>query len=209
MMNRKDKDRYGLLRKLAKGGALPLVDSEDFYSEVDRLLKRAFKGSIRSRFRWLDDATLDAFFSEALLAICEVQRVKGVPHLDSHPSTFMRRIRYTLACKEAKRAARFHDLDEVVIERFGQMDHDPMVRERDHILRMDVVKGLVGELPQKQRQLFIGYYFQRKRLKDLAVEVGYTTNGSAKSAKSKGQRWLKKAIREHYPELLADWRSAA
>lgn len=185
MMNRKDKDRYGLLRKLNKGERFPLVDSEDFYREVDRLLNRPFKGSLWSRFRWLDDATLEAFFSVALLAICKVQRVKGKTHLDCHPSTFLYKVGYQLACKEAKRSSRYHDLDEQVIDRLGQMDSDPMVHEDRFSSLMAVVHEVVAELPRKQCLIIDGYYFQRKRLKVVGFEAGYSTYGSAKVAKKK------------------------
>ncbi len=199
-MNRKDKDRYGLLRKLNKGERFPLVDSEDFYREVDRLLNRPFKGSLRSRFRWLDDATLEAFFSVALLAICKVQRVKGKTHLDCHPSTFLYKVGYQLACKEAKRSSRYHDLDAQVIERLGQMDSDPMVHEDRFSSLMVVVHEEIAELRNTDRQLIELFYFKRLRMEELAPRLDFGSVNSVKKAKCLALGKLRKGVLERWCE---------
>ena len=183
MMNRKDKDRYGLLRKLNKGERFPLVVSQDFYHEVDRLLKRAFKSSLRSKFRGLDDATMEAFFSEALQALWQVQVVKGHTHLDSHPSTFMFGVGYNLACKMAQRSSRHRCFDEGVLERLGQMDSDPLAFELRFSGQLAIVHEVLAEQRDKDRQLIELYHFKRHCMEELAPMLGYSSVNSVKKAK--------------------------
>lgn len=63
----------------------------------------------------------------------------------------------------------------------------------DREIKLDIMESLIAALPEKKRNLFVGFHLEGKSYKELAKQLGYKNDKAAKTTNNRTLNELKKA----------------